>query len=96
MVIRKRSGTSYASDLEKRAKLSKRAGFQPAKRRLLTCVVCRYDPLHADPLVRVERLQRDLWEGSEDAAAHAEVARGAGRLYRGAGAGGEVHAARVS
>lgn len=62
---------------------------------MLTCVACRYDPLHADSLVRVERLQRDLWEGLEDAAAHAEVPRGAGRLYRGAGAGGEVHAARV-
>lgn len=90
------SGTSYMLNLEKTAKLSKYAGFQLGKRQLLTCVVCRYNPLHADSLVRVERLQRDLWERFEDATAHAKVPRGAGRLYRRVRAGGEVHAARVS
>lgn len=60
------------------------------------CCVCRHDPLHADSLVWVEWLQRDLRERNEDPTAHAEVPRGAGRLYRRARAGGEVHAARVS
>lgn len=60
-----------------------------------TPFVRRYDPLLADVVVRLERLQRDLRQRSEDAAAYAQVPGGAGRLHGGAGAGGEVHAARV-
>lgn len=62
---------------------------------LCDCVVCRHNPVHAHSMVWLEWLQCDLREGSEDTAAHAQIPRGAGRVYRGVGTGGEVHAARV-
>lgn len=55
----------------------------------------RHHPMLAVPVVRVERLQRDLWEGHADPPADAQVSGRARGLQRGAGAGGKVHAARM-
>lgn len=55
--------------------------------------LCRHHPVHDVALVRLERVQRDVWTGHTNTSEDAEV--GSRRVHRGAGADGEVHAARV-
>lgn len=59
----------------------------------LCLCVFRHHPLHAVALVGVERVQRDVRAWRPEPSTDAEVR--SCRLHGGAGANGEVHAARV-